>query len=90
MSGARHYYRRPTWVCLACGEPWPCAQRRAAFLEKYAGEHMRLRGILGALVLDARRDLALTREELDHRFVAWTYQAGNEPERTGRSASARR
>lgn len=76
MVEARHYYKRPSWNCLACGEPWPCAVRRAAFLAKYSGrdDHMRLRGILGALVHDARRDLALTREQLDARFINWTLE----------------
>lgn len=87
MVEARHYYRRPDWTCLACGEPWPCAERRAAFLERYNGRYdrMRLRGILGALVHDARRDLALTREQLDARFVAWSH----EPEPAPRSAAGR-
>jgi hypothetical protein len=68
----RHYYQRPGWQCTTCGDPWPCANRRAAFLEKYAGQGMRLRGIMGALMLDAERDLLLTREEAHERFAAWT------------------
>lgn len=76
MARARHYYRRPNWTCLACGEPWPCAWRREAFLAKYSGpaDRLRLRGILGALVLDARHDLALTPEQLYQQFVAWTFE----------------
>jgi hypothetical protein len=71
----RHYYRRQDWRCTACGEDWPCAARRAAFLAKYTGpgDKARLRGILGALQLDAERDLVLDSEEAYQRFVAWTY-----------------
>jgi len=69
----RHYYTRPRWVCTACAEPWPCVPRRALFLQKFTNDRSRLRGILGALQLDAERDLNLTNDEAYQRFVAWTY-----------------
>lgn len=75
MIEPRHYYTRPGWLCLVCNEPWPCAPRRLAFLERYTSgdEKLRLRGILGALSLDAERDLQLPREEAYQRFIAWTF-----------------
>lgn len=44
------------------------------FLDKFAGgaDRLRLRGILGAVALDAERDLRLSREEVHQRFIAWT------------------
>lgn len=74
MSDAQHNYRRPAWLCLVDGEPWPCRTRRAAFLAKYPSDGMRLRGILGAQLLDAKRDLGGDGEELYQRFIGWTYQ----------------
>lgn len=73
----QHVYLRPAWLCLTCLEPWPCAPRRRAFLDKYeAGDRMRLRGILGTLALDAAQDLFLSQEEAYERFARWTFEFG--------------
>jgi hypothetical protein len=83
MSEPKHNYRRPGWLCTACGVPWPCASKRAEFLAKFADPdddarlygRARLRAILGALVLDFERDQPeVAKGEVYARFVAWTYE----------------
>jgi hypothetical protein len=70
-----HNYRRPGWRCVECGEEWPCPARREFWLGKYPSPiaRLRLRGILGALQLDAEKDLRVPFLDLDERFVGWTY-----------------
>lgn len=75
MSEApRHTYTRPSWLCTICGEEWPCAPRRQAFLERFPSgdDRMRLRGILGVLVIDAEKDLRAPHWTLNRRFIDWT------------------
>lgn len=75
MSEVKHQYRRPAWVCLACDEPWPCEARRRSFLATYATRKMQLRGVLGALLMDATIDMpTVPVGELYLRFVAWSYR----------------
>lgn len=68
-----HNYRRPDWLCAACGEEWPCGPRRAFWLEKYTDGtgRMWLRGILGAIQLDAEKDLNRSHLDLHDRFIRW-------------------
>ncbi len=72
-SRPRHTYTRPKWICEVCDEPWPCAERRAAFLQKYAGRKSDLRALLGAFQMDAARDLGKPVGAMQERFVDWTY-----------------
>ncbi len=74
MSGIRHRPLTPSWACSACGEPWPCAPRRAAFLADFEGRRMQLRGVLALFLIDATEDLAEPIEQLHTRFVAWAYR----------------
>jgi hypothetical protein len=32
VTGAGHQPERPGWTCAACGEPWPCPDRRASMM----------------------------------------------------------
>jgi hypothetical protein len=70
-----HNYRRPGWLCVECNEEWPCAARRVFWLEKYTTgvERMKLRGILGAIQLDAEKDLGKSFYDLSKRFTEWTF-----------------
>lgn len=79
MSEVRHTPVRPTWVCVACGDPWPCKTRRAKFLADFAGRRLELRMTLGCWFSDALGDLADPRADnsrevlqgLHARFFGW-------------------
>jgi hypothetical protein len=30
-----HRYERPGWLCIECGDPWPCQRARAAIVAEY-------------------------------------------------------
>ncbi|MGI5246615.1 hypothetical protein [Dactylosporangium sp. CA-139066] len=68
----RHTYTRPRWICDVDGEPWPCSERRAVFLEKYDGRQPELERLMGMFLADAAADL--TGESppmLRERFTGW-------------------
>lgn len=73
MSDAKH---RPleltTWDCSTCGEPWPCAERRAAFLADYDGCRHELRAILAMFMFSAADTLDVSARTLHDRFVGWS------------------
>jgi hypothetical protein len=67
-----HVPVRPGWECAACGQDWPCADRRHRLLAEYAGNRIGLAMLLASYMLDAlaeRPDLAPT--ELRSRFLGW-------------------
>ena len=74
MSDARHSPIQPSWTCSACGQPWPCPDRRASFLADFEGRRSQLRAVLGMFLIDATEDLAEPIEQLHLRFVAWAYR----------------
>ncbi|GAA2327631.1 hypothetical protein [Dactylosporangium salmoneum] len=51
-----HQLSRPAWRC-GCGEPWPCAVRRAQLLEDYSDRPLQLHLLMGGYVADALADL---------------------------------
>jgi len=74
----RHNPNDPTWECKACGDPWPCATRRAKFLADYVGRRSELRMVISNFFADARVDLADPTMDLraqyallHTRFFAW-------------------
>jgi hypothetical protein len=70
MTDVEHTPLRPSWLCAADGEPWPCDAARQAM----AGEDSISRAIFMALMLhEATGDMPdATPSELYERFVAWT------------------
>ncbi len=53
-----HQPDRPTWDCLACGEPWPCAPGKAELAEQSAVHRPSLRLYLESCMIDMIDDLA--------------------------------
>lgn len=76
MSSTSH---RPlestTWDCATCAEPWPCAERRAAFLADYEGCRHELRAILAMFMYSAAETLDVSARTLHERFVAWSIRS---------------
>jgi hypothetical protein len=70
MTDVEHTPLRPSWLCDADGEPWPCDAAREAM----AGEDCISRAFFMVLMLnDAAGDMpGATPSELFERFVAWT------------------
>jgi hypothetical protein len=70
-----HLADRPSWDCLSCGLPWPCAQARGRLLAEYLYDPKGLRLYLGQTLVEAVSDLA--RQDgfvvagLWNRFGAW-------------------
>ena len=76
MSETRHKPLTPSWGCSACGDPWPCRERKIKFLEDYQGRRSQLRATLGTWLISATEDLSKihTLETLHERFVSWAYR----------------
>lgn len=68
-----HRYQRPGWTCEACGEPWPCTERKIKFLKDYQGRPGELRLVLATFFIDAVEDLTDPIEEIHARFVSWCF-----------------
>ena len=70
-----HRYTLPSWDCEACGQPWPCVERKAKFLHDYEGQPGELRLVMSLFFIDATEDLTESVEEVHTRFVSWTIPA---------------
>lgn len=72
---AEHLYGRPTWDCLACGHPWPCANAKADLVSEFRRFPSVLAIYMSAQMSDALRDLAThgttAPSDLNERFIAW-------------------
>jgi hypothetical protein len=53
-----HQPDRPTWDCLACGEPWPCAPGKVELTEQGAVHRRSLRLYLESCAIDMIDDRA--------------------------------
>jgi hypothetical protein len=53
-----HQPNRPTWDCLACGEPWPCAPGKVELAEQGAVHRRSLRLYLESCAIDMIDDRA--------------------------------
>ncbi len=47
-----HQPDRPTWDCLACGEPWPCAPGKVELVEQGSVHRRSLRLYLESCAID--------------------------------------
>lgn len=54
----RHQPGRPSWDCLACGEPWPCAPGKVGLAEQGTVHRRSLRLYLESCVIDMIDDRA--------------------------------
>lgn len=77
-----HLARRPTWACRACGEEWPCEQRRAELLFHCGNDRPWLIMYMGIYLVDAVVDLDPPREKLNplvRRFLGWLLEPAAVP-----------
>jgi hypothetical protein len=72
MSEVRHTPARPSWECVACGEPWPCRTRRVAFLADHQGRRHHLRAVLALWMYEAAEELQVSAGDLHERFIGWS------------------
>jgi hypothetical protein len=74
-TDVKHIANQPSWDCGGCGEPWPCAAKRAELLAELAedpaawvGVHNFLRQQLALAVME-RCDRSV--EDLAEQVVGW-------------------
>ena len=72
MSDVRHKPLRPSWNCAACGEPWPCTERKIVFLQDFQGRRPFLRALLALWMYAAAEDMDVSAGDLHERFIAWS------------------
>jgi hypothetical protein len=75
VQQTEHLHGRPTWECRTCGDPWPCANAKAALAAEFRGFPSVLAIYMTAQLHDALRDLTANGAEappdLYDRFLAW-------------------
>jgi hypothetical protein len=63
---------RPSWNCVACGQPWPCAVRRGELSRDDSDERVQPAVLLVASMVECARDLLdLDAMVLWRRFHGW-------------------
>ncbi len=64
-----HLPDRPAWTCRVCGDPYPCAVRRAQLLDEFRGARIQLGIFMSIDFVDATTDLpGVPAEDLHARF----------------------
>jgi hypothetical protein len=71
-----HAPDRPSWLCRACAEPWPCEQEKATLLFASGGDLQYVVLYLGLYLVDAVSDLYPGTQYADlkplvQRFLGW-------------------
>jgi hypothetical protein len=75
-----HIPARPTWRCMGCAEPWPCAAKRVQLVAEYGDSPAELRTMMALRVADAAEDLRqFGAEQLWNRFLGWLPAPGQGP-----------
>jgi hypothetical protein len=71
-----HNPARPSWVCNACAEPWPCATRQRQLLAEFDGSFVSLLMYLSTRFQEAAQEQpdALA-GDLYGRFILWARNA---------------
>lgn len=90
----QHHPNRTTWFCLACGQPWPCAERKASYLAEYEASRdltmLDLALLMASWLARAARHLTDLDDVLLYvRFMGWIPtrgQATNAPDDRGERA----
>jgi len=71
-----HLARRPSWDCLVCEQPWPCAVAKVDLAEQFARWPAQLTLYLGATMYEAIEDMRAgaggSPAGLGERFLGWT------------------
>lgn len=70
-----HLGKRPSWDCLACGQPWPCAQAKDELLHEFRRYPSSLTVYMSSYMCEALDDLTAHGEapppDLFERFLSW-------------------
>ncbi len=70
-----HLRDRPSWDCLACGRPWPCAHAKAELLSEFQQHPSSLTIYMSSYMGEALNDLTAHGEvpppDLYERFLSW-------------------
>lgn len=74
-----HRYERPGWLCIECGDPWPCQRARAAIVAEYGpGRPVAALTYLASCMYDAIEDSrhsggvpGLVPDGIWDRFLGW-------------------
>jgi hypothetical protein len=89
-----HVGLRPTWECLVCARPWPCAGAKEAMRAEFQGFPSVMTIYMSAQMVDAAEDLMAQGAEpppdLYERFLAWIRPAVPEPPAHGNRGEASR
>jgi hypothetical protein len=77
-----HAPHRPDWLCVECGESWPCAPAKVLLCEEYQDDPASL-----TVYMSGQMDQALAEAVVDHgwgpvddlfdRFVGWVRGGGH-------------
>jgi hypothetical protein len=68
-----HLPARPSWICQACGAPWPCRSRQGELVAEFDGARVSLALFLAGCFVEAARDQPqITAGQLYLRFIGWT------------------
>ena len=70
-----HVALRPTWECLVCAEPWPCAVAKEAMRAEFRSFPSVMTIYMSAQMFDAAEDFmaqGVQPPDLYERFLAWT------------------
>lgn len=80
LPRTEHLPGRPSWDCLVCGRPWPCAEAKADLGEQYQRFPAGLAIYMSSMLYDAVEDLSATTAPtpaaLHERFLAWVGNLG--------------
>ncbi len=70
-----HLPRRPSWDCVSCRQPWPCAPAKVDMAEEFADNKVSLAVYLSGQMTDAVDDYLATKQpvppNLYDRFLGW-------------------
>lgn len=70
-----HVRARPTWVCLACGHPWPCASVKGELVLEFRRYPSSLTVYMTTYLCEALNDAPAQgetpSEDLFQRFLGW-------------------
>jgi hypothetical protein len=71
----KHLRTRPTWNCLACGHPWPCASVKGELVVEFRRHPSSLTVYMSAYLCEAMNDLTapdgIPPADLLQRFLGW-------------------
>ena len=81
--GPSHVVKPPSWDCVVCLQPWPCANAKSLLISEFYGfpavlaVHMSAR--MSEALIDLTADGAPAPPDLRDRFLAWVHTAAATP-----------